>query len=147
MPYPILLVLHLLAALMFIGTAMFEVLILANVSRHLPRETMRAVESAIGNRATVVMPWVLLVLYSAGISMAWQHRAALMAPLTNSFGLLLWLKIALALGVFGHFLTAMIWRRHGTLSGRRSRRLHLSVLCHMIAIVLLAKGMFYIHVW
>ncbi|CPM87617.1 Uncharacterized protein conserved in bacteria [Bordetella pertussis] len=50
----------------------------------------------------------------------------------------------LALSVLGHFAAAMRWRRRGQLRGRRSRRLHLSVFCHVVAIVLLAKGMYYI---
>ena len=73
-----------------------------------------------------------------------QHRAALAQPLTSSFGLLLMLKITLSLSVFGHFATAMFWRRRGVLGGPRSRRLHLSVFCHVLAIVLLAKAMFYV---
>lgn len=144
MSYGMLLVLHLMAAIAFVGTVFFEVIMLAGVRRHLPVETMRAVESAIGNRATTVMPWVLLTLYSAGIGLAWQHRGSLAQPLASSFGLLLAIKIALALSVFGHFATAMWWRRRGVLGGRRSRRLHLSVFCHVLAIVLLAKGMYYI---
>jgi hypothetical protein len=145
MSYPILLVLHLLAALVFIGTVFFEVLILENVRKDVPHDAMHEVERAIGNRARTLIPWVLLVLYSAGIGMAWQHRAALAQPLTSSFGLLLWLKILLAISVFVHFATAMAWRRRGLLRGRRSRLLHLSVFVHVVAIVLLAKGMFYLH--
>ncbi len=145
MSYSLLLVLHLFAALVFVGTVFFEVLILENVRKHLPRETMRAVEAAIGNRARVLMPWVLLVLYGAGIGMAWQYRAALAQPLASGCGLMLSLKILLALSVFGHFVTAMVWRRRGLLGGRRSRVLHLSVFCHMVAIVLLAKGMFHLN--
>lgn len=147
MSYPVLLVLHLFAALIFIGTVFFEVLILHNVRRHLPHDTMREVERAVGNRARAIMPWVLLVLYGAGIGMAWQYRAALAQPLASSFGLLLSIKIALALSVFGHFATAMAWRRRGMLHGRRSRRLHLSVFVHVVAIVLLAKGMVYLPGW
>lgn len=145
MNYGLLLALHLLAAIAFVGTVFFEVVMLEGVRRHLPIETMRAVERAIGNRATAVMPWVLLTLYAAGIALAWQHRAALAQPLSSSFGLLLTLKIALALSVFGHFVTAMMWRRRGVLGGRRSRRLHLSVFFHVLTIVLLAKAMFYLH--
>ncbi len=144
MSYGILLGLHLLAAIAFAGTVFFEVVMLEGVRRHLPPESMRAVERAIGNRATAVMPWVLLTLYAAGLGLAWQHRAALAQPLASSFGLLLALKIGLALSVFGHFATAMFWRRRGVLGGRRSRRLHLSVFCHVLAIVLLAKAMFYL---
>jgi hypothetical protein len=142
--YGVLLTLHLLAAIAFVGTVFFEVVMLEGVRNHLPQETMRAVERAIGNQATAVMPWVLLTLYAAGISLAWQHRAALAQPLISSFGLLLMLKIVLSLSVFGHFASAMFWRRRGVLGGRRSRRLHLSVFCHVLAIVLLAKAMFYV---
>lgn len=144
MSYGVLLVLHLLAAIAFVGTVFFEVVMLGGVRKHLPQDTMRAVEHAIGNRATAVMPWVLLALYAAGIGLAWQHRTALAQPLASSFGLLLTLKITLALSVLGHFGTAMVWRRRGVLGGRRSGRLHLSVFCHVLAIVLLAKTMFYL---
>ena len=143
MSYGLLLALHLLAAIAFAGTVFFEVVMLEGVRKHLPHETMRAVERAIGNRATAVMPWVLLTLYAAGIALGWQHRAALAQPLSSSFGLLLTIKILLALSVFGHFATAMVWRARGMLGGRRSRRLHLSVFCHVLAIVVLAKAMFY----
>lgn len=144
MSYGLLLALHLLAAIAFAGTVFFELVMLGAVRRRLPPEAVRQIERAIGDRATAVMPWVLLVLYGAGIGLAWTHRAALAQPLAGSFGLLLALKIALALSVFGHFAAAMRWRRRGTLGGRRSRRLHLSVFCHVLAIVLLAKGMFYV---
>lgn len=145
MSYPLLLILHLLAAIVFIGTVFFEVIMLEGVRRHLPRETMREVERAIGNRATQVMPFVLLVLYAAGVGLAWYHHGALIQLRHDQFGLLLAVKILLALSVLCHFATAMIWRHQGRLSGRRSRRLHISVFIHVIAIVLLAKGMFYIH--
>lgn len=144
MSYPLLLTLHLLAAIAFIGTVFFEVIMLEGIRKHLPRETMREVERAIGNRATRIMPFVLLVLYVAGLGLAWRHHGALFQLRNNSFGLLLAIKILLAFSVLGHFVTAMVWRRQGRLGGKRSRRLHLSVFSHVIAIVLLAKGMFYL---
>src|SRR5690606_6383179 len=119
MTYPILLTLHLLAAFVFIGTVFFEVLILESVRKQVPREAMNAVERGIGNRARAIMPWVLLALFGAGVGMAWQHRGALAQPLASSFGLLLSLKIVLALSVLGHFAAAMRWRRRGELRGRR----------------------------
>ncbi|AMN47404.1 membrane protein [Steroidobacter denitrificans] len=144
MSYLLLLILHLLAAIAFIGTVFFEVVMLEGIRRHLPRETMREVERAIGNRAVRIMPFVLLVLYVAGFGLAWRHHGALFQLQHNSFGLLLAIKILLALSVLGHFAAAMIWRRQGRLGGQRSRRLHLSVFTHVIVIVLLAKGMFYL---
>ncbi len=144
MSYGLLLSLHLLAAIAFAGTVFFEVVMLEGVRRYVPHEAMRAVERAIGNRAVRIMPWALLTLYAAGIGLAWRYRAALSQPFSSSFSLLLTLKIALAASVLAHFSMAMIWRRRGTLGSRRSRRLHLSVFCHVLAIVLLAKGMFYL---
>lgn len=145
MIYPLLLVLHLLAAIAFIGTVFFEVVMLEGVRRHLPGETMRQVERAIGRRARAVIPWVLLVLYGAGLGLAWQHRAALADFTSSSFGILLTLKIALATSVLAHFISAMLLMRGGRLHARRARRLHVSVFCHALAIVFLAKAMFYVN--
>jgi len=141
--YPLLLVLHLLCALLFVGTVFFEVLILERVRRHVPKNAMHLVEGGIGKVARGIMPWVLLVLYASGTGMAWHYRAALAQPLSSGFALMLTLKIALALGVAGHFAFAMIQIRRGRLRGSLSRRLHLSLFWHMVGIVVLAKGMFH----
>ncbi len=145
--YPVLLTAHLFGALGFVGAVFFEVLILGGVRRHVPEAVMRQVEAGIGRRARRVMPWVLLLLYASGLGMAWHHRDALAHPLASSFALLLTAKIVLALSVFGHFLTAMWWQRTHRLFSVRARRLHLSVFCHMVGIVLLAKAMFYLPLW
>lgn len=137
-------VLHLFAAFVFVGTVFFEVLVLESVRRHLPQRVMRQVEAGIGRRARRIMPWVLLVLYGSGLAMAWRYRDVLAHPLDSSFALMLSIKIVLALGVAGHFLTAMALQRKGRLSGPVSRRIHLSLFWHMVGIVLLAKLMFHL---
>lgn len=143
MSYPILLTLHLFGALIFVGAVFFEMLILEGARKHVSRESMRDVERAIMRRARRLMPWVLLVLYGAGIGMAWNYRVALAHPFESSFALMLAVKIVLALSVLGHFIRAVTWSVAGRMTARRSRFIHLSVFCHMIAIVLLAKGMFH----
>lgn len=142
MSYPVLVTLHLFAAIAFVGTVFFEVLMLERVRDEVPAPAMREVETALGRRARAVMPWVLLVLYGAGIAMAWQHRAALAAPLDSSFAALLTLKIALAFSVFVHFVVAVTLMRTGRMRARHSRIIHLSVFAQLIAIVLLAKAMY-----
>lgn len=144
MTYYVVLVIHLLCAFVFIGTVFFEVLILHGLRGRASRAALTEVERAIGERVRRLMPWVLLLLYAAGIALAWQHRAALSHPFASPFALMLTIKIALALSVFGHFLFAMHLRRTGRLNGTRSRRLHLSVFAHVVAIVLLAKGLFHL---
>lgn len=144
MSYPLLLVIHLFAAIMFVGTVFFEVIMLEGVRKHVPKEVMRTMEAAIGQRARAIMPWVLLLLFGAGFGLSWFHRAALAAPTASSFGLLLFIKIVLALSVFGHFAAAMILHRMGKLRSRVSGRIHISVFVHVVLIVLLAKLMFYV---
>ena len=142
--YPYLQLLHLMVAVAFGGTVFFEVLILEGVRRHVPARVMTLVEGGIGTRARRVIPWVLMLLYGSGLAMAWQHRATLADPLASSFGLLLSIKITLALSVFAHFLTAMTLRRRGRLVSNLFRNIHLSVFWHVVGIVVLAKAMFFL---
>lgn len=143
MSYPVLLTLHLFGALIFIGAVFFEVLILEGARKHVGRRAMVEVEQAVGRRARQLMPWVLVVLFGAGIGMAWNYRAVLAHPLQSGFGTLLALKVTLALSVLGHFVRAVTWSASGKMTLRRSRFIHWSVFVHMIVIVVLAKAMFY----
>lgn len=143
MTYLILLLIHLFAVLLFVGTVLFELFVLRPVRKRLPDETGRAAEQAIGKQIVHVIPLAVVLLYAAGIGLAWHHRAALAHPFASSFSTLLWLKIVLAISVLGHVVVAMVWRRKGLLQGRRSRWLHYSVYAHMLIIVVLAKAMFY----
>ncbi len=145
MLYLLLLLTHLFAALIFIGTVFFEVLILGHLHRHLPVRVMALVEQGVGRRARVLMPWVLLALFGAGLGMVWlRYLPVLAAPTTSAFGTLLALKLILAASVLGHFLLTMARMRWGRVSARYIRWVHLSLFAHMVAIVLLAKSMFYL---
>ncbi|MFW7341697.1 hypothetical protein V0R37_09125 [Pollutimonas sp. H1-120] len=144
MNYVVLITLHLFAAFIFVGTVFFEVLMLEGVRKHVPREAMRQVEGAIGRRARRIMPWTLLVLYGAGIGMAWHYKAVLAHPLDSAFATLLTIKIVLALSVLGHFITAMVLGGKGLLKTRYVQRIHISVFTHMVGIILLAKTMLYL---
>lgn len=145
MDYFLLLLLHLFAALLFVGTVFFEVLMLEGIRRHVPRDAMRAVESAIGQRARRIMPFAIVILYAAGLGMAWRYRAVLAQPFDSILGTLFSLKILLALSVLGHFIYAVRRGAQGRLKSRESRLVHLSVFVHVVAIVFLAKGMFYLN--
>lgn len=136
--------LHLFAAIMFVGTVFFEVLILESLRKPLGRDVMREVEKAVGRRARRLMPYVIAVLYTAGLAMAWQYRGLLAQPLESSFASLLTLKIVLALSVLVHFISAVTLGAYGKLKSRHFKWIHLSVFCHVVLIVFLAKAMFYI---
>ena len=145
MLYPLFLTLHLFVALIFIGTVFFEVLFLGSIRKQLPAKVMLLVEQGIGQRARILIPWVLLVLFGAGSGMVWLRYVPVLAtPLASSFGTLLMLKIVLAVSVLLHFLVAMYLFKSGRMNARYLHFIHGSLFCHMIGIVLLAKGMFYL---
>ena len=111
----------------------------------LPGKLMVVLEDAVGRRARQLMPWVLLVLFGAGMGMvATRYRPLLAAPLDSSFGTLLMFKIGLAASVLMHFIGAMLLFRTGRMTAGRVRFIHVSVFIHLVLIVLLAKGMFYL---
>jgi hypothetical protein len=144
MSHFVLVTLHLFAAIMFVGTVFFEVIILEGIRKPVGRDAMRTVETAIGRRARRVMPFVMAVLYGAGIVMAWQYRDDLAHPFESSFATLLSIKIVLALSVLVHFITAITLSARGKLKSRHFKLIHLRVFCHVVLIVFLAKAMFYI---
>ncbi|MGM3389073.1 hypothetical protein KXR94_15625 [Stutzerimonas stutzeri] len=145
MSYSLLHVIHLLAAIFFIGTLFVEVMLLGQVRQQLGTEAMQPVDKAIGARSRVVLHWVVLFVYGAGIGLAWYHRQALANPFASSFATLLSLKILLALGVFITFGLVAMLLRSGRMTPARYRRIHWAIFVQMIGIVLLAKGMFYLH--
>lgn len=142
MLYLLLKFVHLTAAAFFIGGVFFEVMILSRATRELADEAKAGFSRALGRRAREVMHWVVLALYGAGLGLAWHYRAALHAPLASSFGILLSLKITLALSILGHFLLVVFLMRSGRMTPTYSRRIHLSVLLQMLTILFLAKAMF-----
>ncbi len=144
MSYSVLHVVHLLAAIFFIGTLFFEVMILGRIREQIG-ESMPLVERAVGARSRVVLHWVVLFVYGAGIGLGWYHREALADPLASSFATLLTLKIVLAIGVFFTFGLVAILLRKGRMTSTRYRAIHWAIFVQMIGIVLLAKGMFYVH--
>lgn len=85
---------------LFIGTLFFEVMILGRIRQQIGEQTMPLVERAVGARSRVVLHWVVLFVYGAGIGLAWYHRQALANPFASSFATQLTLKIVLAVGVF-----------------------------------------------
>jgi hypothetical protein len=57
---------------------------------------------------------------------------------------LLSVKILLALSVLAHFITAMTLSGTGKLKSWHFKIIHMSVFCHVVLIVFLAKAMFYL---
>lgn len=143
MYYAVLLILHLAAAVAFIGTLFYQVVIWRAATRTLPEASLQEVSARLSAVTRKVLHWVVLVLYGAGIGLAWNYRGQLADPLGSPFATLLTLKILLALSIVGHYIAIALLLRRGHLTPRRNRLLHLAVLLQMLLIIVLAKGMFH----
>lgn len=143
MLYPYAVIIHLLCAIGFIGVVFFEVFILEGMRPHLGHATMEAVEAGLVRRARQIMPFVVGLLFLSGFYLGYDQFSASGLSWNNSFSVLLSIKVALALSVLVHFITAMRAAATGCMSSDRFRRTHISVFIHMVLIVILAKSMFY----
>ncbi|MAC99116.1 hypothetical protein CNQ84_14485 [Pseudomonas abyssi] len=141
MTYLLLKFAHLSAAAFFVGGVFFEVMILSRAAQSLDDAPRQQLTTALGQRARQVMHWVVLVLYSAGLALAWRYRGVLADPLASHFATLLALKIAVAVIILLHFVGVVVLLRTGRMRPQISRRIHLSVLCHMLLLLFLAKAM------
>jgi len=132
---------HLACAIVFAGAVTFEVVILESLHASLGAAEMERIESLILRRARRVMPFAVALLYLSGAAM-FEVKCAGGACVGSRFGLMLGLKVLLALGVLGVFLSTMWAALRGRMDPCRFRRTHRSVLVLMIGIVFLAKAMF-----
>ena len=144
MPYSVLITLHLFMAVTFIGVVFFEVLFLESLRKKLPENQMQQIQVGITTRARKIMPWVIALLFLSGIGMFHTHITNFSQLTSSSFGILLSVKVILATSVLCHFLTAMYLSKSEKMTCSRFKFIHLSVFCHQVAIILLAKTMFYI---
>src|SRR5215469_9747934 len=88
--YPLLLLLHLSCAIVFVGAVAFEVVVLDALHRTFDRDAMERIEQAVMQRARRVMPWVVATLFASGIAM-FTVRCAGLRCLQTHFG---WLLLA-----------------------------------------------------
>ena len=132
---------HLTCAAFFIGGVFFELMIVSRAARELAPQAREQFAKAQGRRARQVMHWVVLGVYGAGIGLAWMYKDVLAQPFSSHFGLLLSIKIVLALSILGHFVSVVFFLRKGRMTPRVSHFIHLSVFTQMLGILFLAKAM------
>ena len=141
--YPLILLLHLSCAIIFVGAVCFEVLVLESFHAHFDADTMARIEQAVMARVRRFMPVVVALLFLSGFAL-FDIRCNGIACITPQFGWgwLLLTKAALAFAVLGVFIGAIRAGLNGTMDPCRFRHTHRIVLGLMIAIVILAKLMF-----
>ncbi len=142
--YPLILLLHLSCAIVFVGAVCFEVLVLESFHRQFDHALMEKIEAAVMARVRRFMPVVVALLFLSGFSL-FDIRCNGFACITPQYGWgwLLMTKATLAFAVLAVFVGAIRAGLKGTMDPCRFRHTHRIVLCLMIGIVVLAKLMFY----
>lgn len=144
MLYPLVLTLHLFAAILFVGSVFFEVFVLTGVAPRMGAVAMEEVEKAVFARAKRLMPFVVVTLFATGITLATLHWGMVDLAAPDAFTVMLLVKIAAAFSVLGHFIFALLADRRGGMSAKVNRLFHLSLVAHMVVIVAFAKLMFHL---
>ena len=139
--YPLILLLHLACAIVFVGAVAFEVLVLEGLRRPLGAELLHRVEQAVVARARRFMPWVVVVLFASGAAL-FDIRCGGFACMGSRFGWMLAAKVMLAFAVLAIF-ARVAWTAGRGLGGGGFRHTHRVLLALMAGIVVLAKLMFY----
>ena len=137
-------IIHVYCAIAFVGGVFFEMLVLSVLhTGRVSRESRREVERAMSHRAVRVMPPVVIILFISGIVMVY-NLPILHHPFDSSFGIMLSIKILLAISVLVHFAIAVVKMARHTLTVGWSKYIHAVVFSHMLFIVFFAKAMFYL---
>ena len=94
-------IIHVYCAIAFVGGVFFEMLVLSVLhTGRVSRESRREVERAMSYRAVRVMPPVVITLFISGIVMVYnRYLPILHHPFDSSFGIMLSIKILLAISV------------------------------------------------
>lgn len=138
--YPWIVLLHLACAIVFVGAVTFEVLVLEGLHRQFDLVTMQRIEQAVMTRVRRFMPFVVLLLFLSGFVL-FDINCNGFQCVGSRFGNWLVLKVVLAFGVLGVFVSAVRASRHGKMDICRFRNTHRVVLGLMVGIVFIAKTM------
>jgi len=141
--YPWIELLHLACAIVFVGAVTFEVLVLEGLHKQFDVVTMQHIEQAVMARVRRFMPIVVALLFLSGF-VIFDVNCDGFQCVGSRFGNWLVLKVVLAFGVLGVFVSAVRASKHGKMDICRFRNTHRVVLALMVAIVFIAKTMRFI---
>ena len=142
--YGLFLTIHILCAITFIGAVFFEVLVIEPIEKRLPPGLAEALVEEIPKQVRKFMPYVVALLFLTGGGMFWVHFSNRPDFVQSRFGILLMIKMTVAFAVLGVFMASLSAAKRGKMDLCRFRYTHRIVAGLMLAIVLLAKGMYYL---
>jgi uncharacterized protein len=142
--YGLFLTIHILCAITFVGAVFFEVLVIEPIEKRLLPGLAETLAKEIPRQVRKFMPYVVALLFLTGGAMFWVHFSNRTDFVGSRFGVMLMIKMTLAFAVLGVFMASLSAAARGKMDPCRFRYTHRVVAVMMLAIVLLAKGMYYL---
>ncbi|RAX54243.1 copper resistance protein CopD [Helicobacter sp. 16-1353] len=142
--YPIILIIHLFCAIIFVGYLFFDVIIYPNVKKMLGAEIESKVSSAIAKRARKIMPTCVLLLLITGLLMLFRYVGFDVGFFHSNLQKLLMIKVFLACLIFIFVAISLSCAFIFKCRNPLSNIIHPLALSLAIFIIIFAKLMFYI---
>ena len=142
MEYTLVLIIHLLCAIIFIGFVFADLFVLPAMKKVLDEEGYQKVTNAISSRAIMIFPFSVLILVLSGGYMFSKYINSQDGMFNSSLQILLLIKVILALIIVSGILYSLSRKILRKQPHPIMKHFHKFVLILGIAIVVLAKFMF-----
>jgi len=136
-------IVHLLAAIIFLGFVFADVMVLGVLKKDFGAEQFQKMKQSIGSRARKIFPLSVLTLLLTGGFMMSKYINSELGMFNTNLQLLLLVKIVLALAIISGIVYSLIQKLLGKQPHPHfAKHFHKYVLVLGLAIVVLAKSMF-----
>ncbi|MBP7769605.1 MAG: hypothetical protein KA055_00630 [Aliarcobacter sp.] len=142
MEYTVVLIVHLLCAIIFLGFVFADLFILPSMKKVLDEQEYQKVMGVISARAKMFFPLSLLVLILSGGYMFAKYINFELGIFNSSLQLLLVLKVLLALAIAFGVVYSLVSKLFKKTPHSIMKHFHKFVLVSGLLIVILAKSMF-----
>ncbi len=141
--YTIIHIVHLLAAIIFLGFVFADVMVLGVLKKKFGKEHFQEIKQTIGARARKIFPLSVLTLLLSGGFMMSKYINSDLGMFNTNLQLLLLVKIILALLIISGIVYSLIQRVKGKQPHPHfAKHFHKYVLVLGLGVVILAKSMF-----
>lgn len=142
MPYSLVLIIHLLCAIIFIGFVFADVVILPVMKKVLNEAEHQKVTNAISARARMIFPFTVLILILTGGFMFAKYINSDAGVFNSSLQILLLIKFILAMIIASGIVYSLSCKFMKKMPNPIMKHFHKFVLVVGVCIVVLAKLMF-----
>lgn len=142
--YSIVLIIHLLCAIAFVGFIFADVVVFPSLRKNYSEKETQAIKETIYSRGVKIYPLAVLLLFGTGGYMFSKHINSTLGYFDSTLQQLLWLKLLLVVLIIAGVLYALSCRLRGKKEMNFMKSFHKIALILGILITILAKLMFII---